>query len=170
MWFDSWYDLGRILVIGPVAYAALVTVLRLTGARTLAKLNAFDLVITVALGSTLASALLTSDVSAAEGVLGLVTLVLLQYLVSWTSVRRPNVERLVKSEPALVYRGGFVEPVLRRERITEEEVRQAARGQGYAALDDVEALVLETDGSFSVLTRPPRSADAGRQEPAPPSH
>jgi len=87
MWFDTWTDLGRVLIVGPLAYAALVAVLRISGARSLSKLNAFDLVVTVALGSTLATVLLNGSVSLAEGVLGLVVLVLLQYLVSRLSLR-----------------------------------------------------------------------------------
>ena len=49
MWFDSWYELGRVLAVGASAYLTVVLVLRLSGKRTLAKLNAFDLVVTVAL-------------------------------------------------------------------------------------------------------------------------
>lgn len=156
MLFDSWYDLGRLLVVGPVAYVALVLLLRISGKRTLAKLNAFDLVVTVALGSTLASVLLSSQVSVAEGVLALFLLVGLQYVVAWTQVRVPAVRRVVKSEPTLVYRDGFLDDALRRQRVTREEVVQAARTQGHGDLDAVAAVVLETDGSFSVLTGAPR--------------
>ncbi|MBY8851878.1 hypothetical protein K7G98_27780 [Saccharothrix sp. MB29] len=69
MFFDSWDGLLRVVVVGVCAYAALVVLLRLSGKRTLAKMNAFDLVATVALGSTLATVLLTSDVALAEGAL-----------------------------------------------------------------------------------------------------
>ena len=160
MLFDSWYDLGRLLVVGPVAYLTLVAVLRISGKRTLAKLNAFDLVVTVALGSTLASVLLSSQVSIAEGVLALVLLVGLQYAVAWTQVRVPAARRAVKSEPTLVYRDGFLDDALRRERLTREEVLQAARKRSHADLSDVAAVVLETDGSFSVLTGTPRLPNA----------
>lgn len=155
MWFDSWSDLGRILVVGPLAYAALVAVLRISGARTLSKLNAFDLVITVALGSTLATILLSASVSLAEGVLGLAVLVALQYAVAWSSSRFRRFERVVKSEPVLVYRCGFLHDVMRRARVTEDEVRQAARNSGTASLDEVAAVVLESDGSLSVLSSVP---------------
>ncbi len=155
MWFDSWSDLGRIAAVGPVAYLALVTMLRISGARTLSKLNAFDLVVTVALGSTLATVLLNSDVSLAEGVLGLVVLVLLQYLVSELSTRSRIAQRLVRSEPILVYRSGFLSTAMRRARVTEDEIRQAARGAGKPELDRVVAVVLETDGTLSVLPSVP---------------
>ena len=155
MWFDGWDDLWRVLIIGPAAFVALVVMLRLTGGRTLAKLNAFDLVVTVALGSTLATILLSSTVSYSEGVLALAVLVAIQYVVTWASTRAGFVRRLVRNEPALVYSGGFVEAALRSQRITHDEVRQAARSQGHASLDDVAAVVLETDGTFSVLTSVP---------------
>jgi uncharacterized membrane protein YcaP (DUF421 family) len=162
MWFDSWSDLGRVLVVGPLAYLALVAVLRISGARTLSKLNAFDLVATVALGSTLATVLLNADVSLAEGVLGLVVLVLLQYVVSRASRRWRAVERTVKSEPVLLYREGMLPGPMRRARVTEDEVRQAARAAGHAGLSDVAAVVLETDGTLSVLTAVPVLPEAER--------
>lgn len=62
MWFDTWSDLLRIVVVGSAAYVTLVLVLRFSGKRTLAKLNAFDLAVTIALGSALATVLLSSDI------------------------------------------------------------------------------------------------------------
>jgi uncharacterized membrane protein YcaP (DUF421 family) len=47
MWFDTWSDVWRTVAIGTAAYVTLVAVLRTSGKRTLAKLNAFDLVVTV---------------------------------------------------------------------------------------------------------------------------
>jgi uncharacterized membrane protein YcaP (DUF421 family) len=155
MWFDSWTDLVRILVVTPLAYGALVAILRVSGARTLSKLNAFDLVVTVALGSTLATVLLSADVTLSEGVLALVVLVVLQYVVSWSSHRWKRVERVVKSEPVLLYRSGFLRGPMRRARVTDDEVRQAARASGAPSLDDVAAVVLETDGTLSVLPAVP---------------
>jgi hypothetical protein len=55
MFFESWSGLGRVLVVGVLAYGALVFVLRVSGKRTLSKMNAFDLIVTVALGSTIAT-------------------------------------------------------------------------------------------------------------------
>ena len=155
MFFDDWADLVRVVVVGTCSYLSLLVLLRASGKRTLAKLNAFDFVVTVALGSTLASVLLSSDVALAEGVTAMVLLVALQFLVAWLSVRSRTVEGLVKSEPTLVYRDGFLHGPMRRMRVTDDEIRQAARTAGHARLDEVAAVVLETDGSLSVLTQPP---------------
>jgi uncharacterized membrane protein YcaP (DUF421 family) len=139
-------------------YAVLVAMVRFTGKRTMSKLNAFGLVVTVAFGSTLATSFL-SEVSAAEGVPGLVVLVVVQYAVTWTSLRIAKVAWLVKSEPTLVYHDGLLEPALRRQRVTADKVRQAARAQGNADLDEVTAVVLETDGSFSIQRQQPPFAE-----------
>lgn len=153
MLFDSWYDLVRVLIVGVCAYAALVTLLRVTGKRTLSKMNAFDLIVTVALGSTLATVLLSSDVSLAEGMLALALLCGLQYAVAYASVRSPRFQGLVKAEPSLLYfRGRFLKEALRSERVTEEEILAAVRAQGGADLSRIDAVVLETDGSFSVIS------------------
>lgn len=159
MLFDGWYDLLRILVVGVCAYAGLVILLRLTGKRTLSKMNAFDLVVTVALGSTLASALLTSDVSLSEGLLAFAVLCLLQYALSFASVRWWWFEKLVKAEPTLLFfRGRHLDAALRRQRVTRDEVMAAIRASGSPTLETVDAVVLETDGSLSVV--------AGRHEGA----
>jgi uncharacterized membrane protein YcaP (DUF421 family) len=160
MFFDGWAGLGRVLIVGVLAYAGLVLFLRVSGKRTLSKMNAFDLVVTVALGSTLATILLSRDVALAEGLLAFALLIALQFVIAWLSVRFTAVDQLVKSEPALLlYRGEILSNALRRERVTEGEVRAAVREQGFGTLAALEAVVLETDGTFSVVARGNASGD-----------
>ena len=84
----------------------LLLLLRVSGKRTLTKMNAFDLVVTVALGSTLTTVLLTKSVALAEGLTAFVLLIFLQFVLTWLFVRSQAASRLVKSEPTLlVYQG-----------------------------------------------------------------
>lgn len=152
MFFSGWAGLGRTLLIGALAYVSLVLMLRISGKRTLGKMNSFDLIVTVALGSTLATVLLSKDVALAEGVTALALLIALQFLVTWSSVRIRLVRRIVRSEPRLLfYQGDYLEDAMRSERVTRSEVLQAIRSQGQLSVENVEGVVLETDGSFSVL-------------------
>jgi uncharacterized membrane protein YcaP (DUF421 family) len=152
--FNGWAELGRLALVGTLAYAGLVLLIRLSGERTLAKMNAFDLVVTVALGSTLATILLSRDVALVEGLVAFALLIALQFAITWSSVRSKKVRRLVKAEPTLLlYRGELLRSALRAQRVTEGEVPQALRAQGFTALQDAEAVVLETDGSFTALPR-----------------
>lgn len=126
MWFDSWADLLRIVLVGTAAYAALVFVLRVSGKRTLGQLNAFDFVVTVSLGSTLATILLSTDVSFMEGLLALALLAGLQFLVASVAARWPRMRGALTAQP----------------------VRQ----QGIGDLSFVKAVVLETNGRLSVIS------------------
>ena len=163
MFFDSWSGLVRVAVVGVLAYSGLVLLLRISGKRTLSKMNAFDLVVTVALGSTLATVLLSTNVALAEGLLAFALLIFLQFGVTWLSVRSSTFRRFVKNEPKLLfYDGRFLRGAMRVERVTEEEVEAAVRQQGLANFEEVGAAVLETDGSVTVVPR----TDLGREESA----
>ena len=152
MFFDTWFDLLRILLVGTLAYVALVVFLRITGKRTLSKLNAFDLVVTVSLGSTLATVLLNRNVSLSEGVAAFGLLIGLQFASTWLSVRSERFQGLIKAEPTLLlYRGEYLHAAMRRERITTEEILAVLRAQGLSHVADADAVVLETDGSISVV-------------------
>jgi uncharacterized membrane protein YcaP (DUF421 family) len=131
-----------------------------TGKRSLAKLNSFDLVVTVALGSTLATILLNKDVSLVEGVSALTLLLVLQFVGSWLSTRSHTVRSLLTAEPSLVFfRGRFLRDAMKRERVTEAHVLTAIRKGGAASTEDVHAVVLETSGDLSCILSSPRSRD-----------
>ncbi|RJP78897.1 MAG: DUF421 domain-containing protein [Candidatus Zixiibacteriota bacterium] len=153
MFFNTWADLFRVLLIGVLAYAGLVILLRVSGKRTLSKMNAFDLIITVALGSTLATAILSKQTALAESLTAFAVLVALQYVVAWSSTHWGFFNRLVKSEPKLLYyQGTMLRQAMRQERVVEVEMLQAVRSSGFSSLADVDAVIIETDGSFSVVS------------------
>lgn len=147
MIFEGWGNVWRVVVHGTAAYVALVALLRVSGIRTLSKMNAFDLVVTVALGSTLASVLTSSEVTLAEGLAGLALLVGLQFAVAWVASRSRRFNAVIKSQPRVLYhRGTFSREALDDERITEDEIRAAMRQAAVGGMDEVESVVLESSG------------------------
>jgi uncharacterized membrane protein YcaP (DUF421 family) len=162
--FDGFEGPVRTVLVGVLAYAALVLVLRTSGKRTLAKMNAFDLVVTVALGSTLATILLSRDVPLLDGLVAFILLAGLQRVITEASLRSPTVARLVKSEPrALVYRGMVLHDALREERVLETELQAALRARGLAQYEDTDLVVLETDGSFTAVAKLPDRKSAATE-------
>ena len=152
MFFDDVQGLVRVLIIGVLGYVALVFWLRVSGKRTLSKWNVFDFVVTIALGSILASVIISKSVALLEGILAFVVLIGLQYLITWLSVRSSKFAALVKAEPTLLLSDGeYCTAALKSQRVTKSEIRAAIRGAGILAIEDVAAVVLETDGSFSVM-------------------
>ncbi len=161
MFFDSWMGLLRVLIGGGFAYVTLVAFLRISGKRTLAKLNAFDLIVTVSLGSTLASIILNKSVALAEGALALALLIALQFVITWLSVRFGAFENLIKAEPTLLlHRGKMLQAAMRRERVTSDDLLAAVRSAGVGDVSEIDAVTLETDGSLSVVRNLPRTGSS----------
>ncbi len=154
IFFGGEEALTRTLVFGVLAYAALIFFLRWSGNRTLSSMNTFDLIVNVSIGSVLASTLLIQAVSLAQGVLALAVLIALQFIVTWSSIRVPWLRRSITGEPQLLLKQGeFLSSALMSARVTEDEVRAAVRSAGLGDLGAVEAVVLETNGSFSVIKK-----------------
>ncbi|CAN5616930.1 DUF421 domain-containing protein [soil metagenome] len=162
--FDGFEGPLRTLVVGVLAYLSLVLVLRTSGKRTLSKMNAFDLVVTVALGSTLATIILSRDTPLFDGLVAFIVLAGLQWLITQTSLSSRTVARLVKSEPrTLVYRGSVLHAALRYERVLETELQAAMRAHGLARYEDADLVVLETDGSFTAISKLPDMPSAATE-------
>ena len=143
----------RIITVGILAYVGLVFFLLAAGKRSLTQLNAFDLVVTVALGSILSTILLNKNVSLLEGLLAFVLMILLQFLLTFTSVRWKKFNKIIKSEPSLLYlNGSFLRETMKKERMSEGDILQSVRNDGIGDLKEVKAIVLENDGSLSVIS------------------
>jgi uncharacterized membrane protein YcaP (DUF421 family) len=131
VFFDSWDRIGTLVVAALAAYVVLIVVLRTSGKRTLSKLNAFDFVATIALGSVLATVVLSRSVPLLEGLLAFALLAGLQFVVASASLRSGPLRKLVKSSPtAVLVDGRPRHDALRSERVTLDELAQAVRKHG----------------------------------------
>lgn len=158
--FAGWEGIVRTVIVGVPAYAALVFILRLSGKRSLAQMNAFDLIVTVSLGSILATILLSKSVALAEGITALALLLFLQFVISWLSVRFTPFRQLVRSEPSLLYHNdAFLDEAIKRQRVSRDEVLQIVRSKGMASLSKVGSVIMETNGKFSVLPKSPEQPE-----------
>jgi uncharacterized membrane protein YcaP (DUF421 family) len=152
LFFDDASGLARVLIVGPLAYLWLIAIVRVSGKRTLAQLNAFDFIVTVALGSTLATVVLSSSVTWVEGALALALLAVLQLVVAWVSVHVRWVRSAVTSTPTVLLRDGHPDrDALTSQRISEQSLLQAVRSAGIGGLELVATVVLEPNGTISVI-------------------
>lgn len=154
MLFSSWDAVLRLFVVGVPAYLWLIFLVRLTGKRSLSQLNAFDFVVTVALGSMLATTFVSGQVALVDGLLAIGLLIGLQFIVSWLSVRSSAVRELTQSDASLVaYDGKPLDGPLREQRVSHEDLLAIVRESGAGSLDEVHAVILETNGRFAVIRR-----------------
>ena len=154
LFFRGRSELIRTVLVGTLAYFAVVLLLRGAGKRALTKMRAYDFVVTVALGSSLATALLSSQVKLDKAVIGVALLLGLQRPFAWLSTCWRWFHDLVNNEPTLVFhRGRMLTGAIENLNLTSDEIMAAARSQGQGNLDDIEAVVVETNGSFSVIPK-----------------
>lgn len=151
--FDGWTPIVRTIVVGVSMYVALVVFLRVSGSRSLSKMNAFDFVVTVAIGAAFGSTLTSRGVAFAEALTAFAVLLAMQFVVGWIQTQWPWFKHVVTNPPVLLYfRGTYLDGPMRRQRVVEEDLRTAAREQGVGSMDAVEAIVLESSGEISVVT------------------
>ncbi|WP_159799164.1 DUF421 domain-containing protein [Flavobacterium sp. MK4S-17] len=152
LFFDTWESLLRTFIITVLSYLALIAMLRISGKRTLSQMNAFDFIVTIALGSAFATVTLNKDVVLADGVLVLGLLIFLQYIITWLSVRVKSINRLITSKPSLLaYNGELYNDIMKNERITNDEVEEALRKSGLTDIKQAKAVILETAGDITVI-------------------
>jgi uncharacterized membrane protein YcaP (DUF421 family) len=143
-----------------VVYAFLVIILRVGGRRELAQMNAFDLVVLLTLSNTVQNAIIGDDNSVLGGIVGATVLVAANVLVVRFLYRHRSLDRKIEGEPIpLVRDGRLVIANLRRQLITEEEVLAAIHRQGVESIEECEQVILETDGTITVIARHPTAEE-----------
>lgn len=152
--FSGWAPVLRTVLLGLSAYISLIALLRVSGKRTLSKMNMFDWVVTVAMGSVMASILVSDGVTYLQGMAAFVTLIGAQWVVTTLSVRSRAFEKLVKAPPTILYYDGvYLEKAIHQERVPRSEILGAIRQSGQGAPGQVLAVLLESNGELVVLQR-----------------
>ena len=150
--FSTAEPLLRLLVVGTLLYLGLVILLRTAGGRSLSQMTAYDFIVNVAIGAVLGRSLTAHGVSLAEGILALALLLTLQYVLARTQTRSRRLSQIVSNSPALLFlQGTFRDDALDRHRLTEADVRAAARKEGFGSMSQVDAVILESNGDLSVV-------------------
>ena len=152
---SSWGEVVRVVLLSAAVYAFVIASHRLVGNRAASQMNNFDWIVTVAMGAITGSTILSQSVSLVEGLLAVATLLGLQYAVTRAAVRWPSFRRVVQAGPRLLYYEGVpLKDAMNEERIMESEILRAARDAGNRSLSEVAAVVLEADGTLSVIPVP----------------
>ena len=153
IFFKDWQSLWQVALCCVIAFFTLFIFIRISGKRTLAKLNAFDFIVTVTLGSTLSSMIL-HKVTLAEGTAALAIIIILQYSLALLARSSKKMEEIINSKPALLfYNGTFMEAEMKREGITKDEILAEVRMFRLERIDQVRAVVLELNGEISVIKK-----------------
>jgi len=137
-----------------VVFCFLLVLTRIIGRRELSSLQPFDLILIIILGDAVQQGLTQDDYSLTGSFLAIGTIAVLQVLVSWIGFRFPGARPVLEGTPIVfVENGDVIERNAKRERLSVDEIREAARLQGIGQLSDVRWAVLETNGQISFIKK-----------------
>ena len=149
-----------ILIRSLAIFLFLWLVVRVGGKREVAQLSAFDMILLITVGDLVSQGIVQEDYSVTAAVIAVATFTLAGIALNAFTFRYPRFRPWLAGRARIVVRDG--EPLLDTlagERMTIQDVHEAARGQGIRRLSDIELCVLETDGSFSFFTRDEDGSD-----------
>ncbi|APG60525.1 DUF421 domain-containing protein [Christiangramia salexigens] len=151
-WFTTdWQALLAIIITATGIYAAVILFTRLAGKRSFSKMSSFDFAMTVAVGSIIATTVLSKNISLLDGIVGLAAIYLLQIGVALLRRFKPvriavdNSPLLLMEEKKIFYDN------LKKARVSEDDLRSKLREANVTSLGQVRAVVFETTGDISVL-------------------
>ena len=137
-----------------VVFVVVLVFTRVLGKRELSKLQPFDLILLVVVGDLIQQGVTQNDMSLTGICIVIATIGVTQVFVSWISFRFPRIRPVLEGEPVvLISDGQLLQGNLRRERLAETDLREAARLQGIESFDEVRWAVLETSGDISFIKK-----------------
>src|SRR4051812_33126098 len=143
MFFHSWGAIGHVMVATLLVYLFMIAALRYVGEQALAKMSGYDMIVTITIGSVIATVAVSRDISITEGIAALATLLAMQELVRRAQARSLRVHHLVREPPRIfVWDGKLLEDRLLSSNLSADEVRAAIRREGYCAFEQVQAVIL----------------------------
>jgi len=152
--FNTWQGIIRITITSIVFYFLLIFILKFLGNRSIGNFSVYDFVATLTIGSVVSSTLVFREITFLNGLLAVVIFLLLQYSVSRLISKWPGLNRLLNPSPKVVFfKGKFMKQNMKKARINRDEIYAAIRLQTNRTSDQIYAVILETNGSLSVVIR-----------------
>jgi uncharacterized membrane protein YcaP (DUF421 family) len=143
-----------IVIRAAVIFAFIWVLMRVIGRRELSSMEPFDLIMLIVIGDLVQQGVTQQDLSVTGALLAAATIGLLTVLLAWLNYRFPRLRPALEGRPVvLVEDGKAIEPNLKRERITLEELAAQARLKEIDSISDVRWAVLETSGAISFIPR-----------------
>lgn len=159
-WIKNWNDIGDTVLSAILFYILIVAAVRIFGKRSTAQLNNFDWIINITVGSLAASGILLDSVPAIRATLAILTIMVLQFCMTWLALRYRWVSRIIKASPTLLtHRGDYLEATMRKTRVSHAEICAVLREHGIAEVEGANWVILETDGQLTVIPKSPIELD-----------
>ena len=138
-----------------ILYIVVLIVMRLMGKREIGQLQPFELAIAIMIADLAAVPMSELGIPITNGIIPILALLVVYMIISFLNIKSISFRKIISGQPSiLIYRGKIDEKVLRKERITINELQERLRGENVFNLSDVEYAILETNGQVTVIQKP----------------
>ena len=138
-----------------ILYIIVLIVMRLMGKREIGQLQPFELAISIMIADLASVPMTELGIPITNGIIPILGLLVMHMLISILNMKNINIRRIISGQPSLlIYRGKIDEKVLKKERITINELQERLRRNNIFSLEDVEYAILETSGEVTVIQKP----------------
>jgi uncharacterized membrane protein YcaP (DUF421 family) len=142
----------QIVARASVMFVFLFIVMRTMGRKELAELSAFELILIIVMGDLIQQGVTEQDNSLTGAITAIATFVVWMLALSYVSYKSKRARTMIEGRPVIIIRDGMPQKkILQYERLSLDEITDAAREKGIRDLHDVQIGVLESDGSFSFI-------------------
>lgn len=138
-----------------ILYIVVLVVMRLMGKREIGQLQPFELAISIMIADLASVPMTELGIPITNGIIPILGLLVMHMIISILNMKSITIRKIMSGKPSLlIYRGKIDEKVLRKERITINELQEKLRGDNIFSLSDVEYAILETNGEVTVIQKP----------------
>ena len=147
-----------IIIRTIVMYIFVVVTLRIMGKRQIGELEASELVVTIIISDIAAMPITNMEVPVITNAVAILLLMVMEVLLSYAAYKSPAVRNLFYGKPSLFFKNGrFNQKEMLRQRFNIADIMEEIRGNGACSLEDIEYIIMETNGKVSVVMKSEKS-------------
>ena len=146
-------NIVHIIISTSCVYLFIILALRILGKTEMAQLSITDLIFVLLISNAVQNAMVGSDTTLKGGLVAASVLFVINFILKRLKYSFPTLKKMIEGEPViLIYNGVIMLENCRKNGITKDELLQAIREHGSSEIEDINSLILETDGNISVVS------------------
>ena len=115
----------------------------------------FELVIAIMIADLASIPMSDTGIPITSGIIPIIALLFVQLIISIINLKSMKIRKILCGDPSiLIFRGKIEEKVLRKERLTVNELQEKLRQNNVFNIGDIEYAILETSGQVTIIQKP----------------
>ncbi len=144
-----------ILLRTVILYITVLITIRIMGKSELSKMSPFQLVVIFMIAELASIPIESPDVSIIKGMTAIFTLLFLQVLISYLSIKSESFKNFVSGKPSILIEHGKInQKEMKALRISINDLMEQLRIGNSPSIADVDYAVMESNGELSIIPKP----------------